>query len=52
MTTRELRIMLTAVTNQELTVKQLRGILYEVIEQDDELSADYLMLMTSDKIEK
>ena len=41
--------MLTEVDNQEMTVKQLRDILFEVEEQDKELDGFELFKMTRDK---
>lgn len=38
MTARELRQILTAVGKQEMTVKELRNILFEMEDQDKELS--------------
>lgn len=49
MTVRELRAMLTEVDNQEMTVKQLRDILFNVEEQDEKLTGLDLFELTREK---
>lgn len=47
MTTRELREMLFYVDNQELTVNELRAILFDVVDQDKELTDVTMMFLTN-----
>lgn len=47
MTTREFRKMLFSVDNQELTVKELRDILFDVVDQDKELTDVTMMSLTN-----
>lgn len=46
MSARELREMLTEVGNQNMTVKELRAILFEMEDQDAELDTKNLMKAT------
>ncbi len=49
MTTRELRMMLTAVVNQDMTILKLREILFEVENQDEEITEAEMVRMTFNK---
>lgn len=49
MTTREFRMMLTAVVNQDMTILKLREILFEVENQDEEITEAEMVRMTFNK---
>ena len=49
MTTRELRMMLTAVVNQDMTILKLREILFEVENQDEEITEAEMVRLTFNK---
>lgn len=49
MTTRELRMILTAVVNQDMTILKLREILFEVENQDEEITEAEMVRMTFNK---
>lgn len=51
MTYRELRRILFHVEKQDMTVKELRRLLFEEAEDSEEVCADDLMRMTTDKYE-
>lgn len=52
MTYRELRQMLTHVDNQQMTVKELRALLFQVEEQDEELTDSDMRVLTWKKKEE
>lgn len=53
MTYRELRQMLTHIGNQQMTVRELRALLFQVEEQDEEMTdVDMIVLTHKAKEEK
>lgn len=49
LTYRTLRQVLTAVSDQKMTVKELREILFQIEEQDEEVEESKIMMLTYNK---